>query len=491
MSWRPSWRSPSPARTAASRDVAEGLYRTCAATDAAYVAPAAFGHGPGARRTPGHDGRRGGARPGAGHQPRLPGEPPAPRRRAARRVAVDLAVLDQAMHQHRVGAGWTRPSGQRYTSGSSTHALDVVTNLGPAAPERPGRPLPGRGGEHPRRARGVLPGAGPRRRRAPRPGWSWSTRPTPYATGRWCDGHGARVRAGRRRHVPHCGEPVDAGASFCEACGKPLDAAGGVDGPSAPADAAPKGPDGRPRQRPDQCLGPAPAHGGAAAAGATCLPELRRRGRAGRLLRVVRGQGAQRARPLPRAARVVGGRRVRQGHPAHPQRGRDGAAGVRRAGWPGGARRPRRGLEHRRLRGRLARRREGRARGAADAAARAGWAPPRAAGPRSPRSSPRAPRAPTTRCRRHRRKGRANPPRRRTSWRCSRAARVSYANIGDSRAYWLPDDAPGGAAERRRLRGPGADRGRCAPGRGGVLADGARDHPLARPRRARPRAAGR
>jgi len=36
---------------------------------------------------------------------------------------------------------------------------------------------------------------------------------------------------------PHCGESVDAGASFCEACGKPLDAAGGVDGPSAPADA--------------------------------------------------------------------------------------------------------------------------------------------------------------------------------------------------------------------------------------------------------------
>ncbi len=30
---------------------------------------------------------------------------------------------------------------------------------------------------------------------------------------------------------PHCGEPVDAGASFCEACGKPLDAAGGADGP--------------------------------------------------------------------------------------------------------------------------------------------------------------------------------------------------------------------------------------------------------------------
>ena len=34
---------------------------------------------------------------------------------------------------------------------------------------------------------------------------------------------------------PHCGEPVGAGASFCEACGKPLDAAGGPDGPTAAA----------------------------------------------------------------------------------------------------------------------------------------------------------------------------------------------------------------------------------------------------------------
>jgi serine/threonine protein phosphatase PrpC len=36
---------------------------------------------------------------------------------------------------------------------------------------------------------------------------------------------------------PHCGEPVEAGASFCEACGKPLDAAGGPDGPTGPVGA--------------------------------------------------------------------------------------------------------------------------------------------------------------------------------------------------------------------------------------------------------------
>ena len=36
---------------------------------------------------------------------------------------------------------------------------------------------------------------------------------------------------------PHCGEHVEPGASFCEACGKPLDAAGGADGPTTPTGA--------------------------------------------------------------------------------------------------------------------------------------------------------------------------------------------------------------------------------------------------------------
>ena len=85
-------------------DVAEGLYRTCAVTDATYAAPAAFGL---ARVRAGRqdiDGRRRGARPGAGHQPRLPGEPPAPRRRAAGRVAGRPGRAGPGAHQHRVGA---------------------------------------------------------------------------------------------------------------------------------------------------------------------------------------------------------------------------------------------------------------------------------------------------------------------------------------------------------------------------------------------------
>ena len=42
-SWRPSSRSPSPARRGGETDVAESLYMACARTDANYIAPAAFG----------------------------------------------------------------------------------------------------------------------------------------------------------------------------------------------------------------------------------------------------------------------------------------------------------------------------------------------------------------------------------------------------------------------------------------------------------------
>ena len=43
VSWRPSWRWRWPARRATAPHVAEGFYNTCAETDAAYVAPSAFG----------------------------------------------------------------------------------------------------------------------------------------------------------------------------------------------------------------------------------------------------------------------------------------------------------------------------------------------------------------------------------------------------------------------------------------------------------------
>ena len=66
------------------------------------------------------------------------------------------------------------------------------------------------------------------------------------------------------------------------------------------------------------------------------MRELRRRRGAGRLLRAVRHQAAERAGPLPRGPCALGRRGLRPGHPALPQRGRDGAAGParRRASGP-------------------------------------------------------------------------------------------------------------------------------------------------------------
>ena len=54
--------------------------------------------------------------------------------------------------------------------------------------------------------------------------------------------------------------------------------------------------------------------------------------------------------------------------------------------------------------------------------------------------------------------------------------------VGDSRAYWLPDDGEAGGADRGRLVGRRADRGRHPAGGGRVRSAGARDHPLARAR---------
>ncbi len=92
---------------------------------------------------------------------------------------------------------------------------------------------------------------------------------------------------------------------------------------------------GRPRQRADQRAHP--HHSGhrrdAGARRAAAVRELRRHRRPGHLLRAVRHQAAERARPLPGDPGALGRRRLRPRDPAHPQRGRDGAAGqLRRRG---------------------------------------------------------------------------------------------------------------------------------------------------------------
>ena len=412
----------SPARTAACPTSPRASTATCAATDAAYAAPAAFGM---ARVRAGRQdtaGRRRRARPGAVDQPRLPGEPPAARRRAARRVAASTSPCSTRRCTS-IESVRMDPADRAALHGPDPHP-------GARRGDRPSGPTAGRA----RRSAATRPRRTGSATGSRRPTGRWPATPRPRRPGR-------AGQPGQRRtqldagvtatapepcpslRQPHCGEPGR--ASFCESCGKPLDAAGGADGPSAPANAAPRrarsttSAAARSVRRPSS-----PRTAGAAAAGATAVPELRRRGRAGRLLRVVRRQGAQRARPLPRAARVVGRGRVRPGHPAPPQRGRDGAARVGGARWQRAVLVVLDGVSNtidsaRRLAGR----REGRARGAADAApARDGHRrePP---GRASPRSSPTRPRAANDAVVARDRDGVDQPRRRRrTSWRCSRAA---------------------------------------------------------------------
>ena len=162
----------------------------------------------------------------------------------------------------------------------------------------------------------------------------------------------------------------------------------------------------------------------AAAAAAAALPAVRRRGRARRLLRALRHQAARASATTSASSRC-------RGWPASAT----AASGTRatRTRWrcspatrgPGRARRPRRRLQHRRLPPRLAGRGQGRARRAADPAARRHGhrrEPQRRRRPglRRRRSRPRR-----TRSWRSPPRARPSRRRRRTSSGCSRATRLS------------------------------------------------------------------
>ena len=111
-------------------EVAEGLYSTCAATDAAYVAPAAFGMARIRADSGDTDGRRRGPRPGAADQPRLPGESRQLRaevllRRRGRRP--DAAECQAMISVDGAADGALRP-GQAVRSRILGHALEVVAS---------------------------------------------------------------------------------------------------------------------------------------------------------------------------------------------------------------------------------------------------------------------------------------------------------------------------------------------------------------------------
>ncbi|MCW2812959.1 MAG: serine/threonine protein kinase, partial [Nocardioides sp.] len=117
--------------------VAEGLYTTCAATDAAYVAPSAFG----VARVRAARGDAAGAVAALDLVPKSSrGYPESRQLRAevllgsARGSAGDLQVLDQAMRS--IESASMDPATQgRYTVRILEHALGVVTTAGAGAPQ--------------------------------------------------------------------------------------------------------------------------------------------------------------------------------------------------------------------------------------------------------------------------------------------------------------------------------------------------------------------
>ena len=184
---RPSWRSRSPARRAGCRRSPRGSTPTCAATDATYVAPAAFGMARVRAHRQDAAGRGRRARPGAD-------APAAATRRAGScgprccspAARSDLAVLDQAMRSIESVVDGRRPPASATPCGSSSTRSPVVAEAtrrrGKGANDRLGTTPP-----RPASATGLENAPTERWPATPttsRSGSSWSTRPTPYGAGR-------------------------------------------------------------------------------------------------------------------------------------------------------------------------------------------------------------------------------------------------------------------------------------------------------------------
>ena len=138
-------------------DVAEGLYRTCAATDATYVAPAAFGLSrvrAGRQDTPG-------AVAALDQVPSTSrGYPESRQLRAEVLLAgggSDLTVLDQAMRSIE-SVSMDGTARQRFTVRILTQALDVVTAGNAAAPGAASSPATPVVGSHPATEDGLRDG---------------------------------------------------------------------------------------------------------------------------------------------------------------------------------------------------------------------------------------------------------------------------------------------------------------------------------------------
>ena len=342
--------------TSGELDVAESLYATCARTDANYIAPAAFGLAR-IRATRGDlDGELAAldlvpptsrAFPRRGRQPG----------RAAGRLGPGNARPRRGDGQHRRPdhrATRARQPGRRRPAGGLTQVL--------ADGPEPDISIAGRPAVEPALRDGLeaayrdLAGHAPTRTERVAPGRPRQRRTTMESSMSTC---------------PSCSTSVSDEERFCEACGRPRSG----DGLAAPAG-------------PDRDAAAGDGNGDAARHRATveipvAAPVCAACG--GRLPRTATAARAARGRPPPRprrrAARVLGGRRVRPRHPAPPQRGRGRRGRGPRAGYPRRARGLRRGLVLDRLRRGQPGRRPRRAGRARDLLPARRWAPP-------PRGSP-------------------------------------------------------------------------------------------------------
>ena len=286
--------------------------------------------------------------------------------------------------------------------------------------------------------------------------WTFDERPCPSC----CDARSTGASGSARRAAPTCGRRGDPPGrrAVLRACGADLGSplrrrrtGGTVTG-------------GRARSRGD------------AAAAAARRPAIECGGRRSPTTATATTCGAKAAepaRPLRRAAGALGGGGLRPRRPPPPQRGRRRPRGRRRARHPRRPRGLRRGVLLDRLRRRQPRRRPGRPRRAGRLRPPASARPPSGSRRRTA-PWPRRPTRPTPRSRQHGRGSPQTPPPAPSSRPpCSTASLVVVGHVGDSRAYWLPDEARP-ALLTRTTRSPPS---RCAHG---VPRARGRDQPAAR-----------
>ena len=294
--------------------MAEGLYTTCASTDANYVAAGAFGLARLRSARGDVAGRRRRARPGAVHEPGLqrlpsaagrrpgrPGRRPAAARAGPRQPRGRPARPARARPAHRRASSSGRWSGREAAAPPGTSGPPHGADRRAATPRSRTRCATGS------RRPIVSSPAARTTRPAATPG---STGPTPYEGGP-CDDRPPRPAPTCRPRAPR-----PAVAAGCEPRRRP----------SASRAASPLGRRRR-RRRGRRCTAveqDAPieltrptaadrARRPTAARARRALPVLRQRGRGGRLLHGLRDQGADPPRPLRRAARRAGSPRSATG----------------------------------------------------------------------------------------------------------------------------------------------------------------------------------